>query len=116
VDGQPLEKEIVEDCVLLYRTAGCEVMRIGQAPRRTKQTPGIPDLKVYCRSLGLTWWHEVKRPKGRQSKVQREIQELAESCGEVYLLGGYEVAIDRLRELKLMEGYEIDARRTRPDR
>ena len=108
-DGLPLEKGIVEDCKLLYRVCGVRVISFVQT-RKTMQTPGIPDLKLYHEKSGLTWWHEVKRPKGKQSRAQKEFQELAEACGEEYLIGGYDAAIDKLRELKLLTAGEAALR------
>ena len=38
----------------------------------------------------MTLWWEAKRPGGKQRPAQREFQLDAESCGEVYVLGGVE--------------------------
>ena len=83
----------------LYRTAACEVVRFSQ-PRATFQTPGIPDIRVYCVRKRCSWWHEVKRPKGgKQSDEQKLFQAMAERCGETYILGGWEEAYAYLRQL-----------------
>ncbi len=87
----------------LYRTAACEVVRFSQ-PRATMQTPGIPDLKVYCVRKRCSWWHEVKRPKGgKQSKDQELFQQMAEKCGETYILGGWEEAYAHLLSIGVLQ-------------
>lgn len=102
----PLER--YEDAYIrkLYRTAGCVVVSFSQ-PRRTKQTPGIPDLRIYDTKTGTAWWHEVKRQQGpgwtyvqtKQSDAQRLFQARAEACGEEYLIGARDVAYRKLRDL-----------------
>jgi hypothetical protein len=95
-----LEKAVEADCDELYASVGCEVVRFSQA-RATQQSFGIPDRKVYARRVGLTWWHEVKRPGGKQSKDQRDFQIRAEACGETYVLGGVEAAKAQLLRVNL---------------
>lgn len=85
------EKVIYEACAELYRLAGCRVKRFSQA-RAARQTPGIPDLKLFAMRVRKAWWHEVKTPTGRQSLDQVVFQQEAEACGEVYVLGGIEAA------------------------
>jgi hypothetical protein len=92
-----LEKDEQRDVYRLYVALGCEVVWFSQ-PRATMQTEGIPDLKVYCRRKGLTWWHETKRTVGgRQSDEQRHFQQRATCCGEEYVLGGWEEAVQFVR-------------------
>jgi hypothetical protein len=55
--------------------------------RASRQTPGIPDRKYYNIDRKLTLWWEAKAGDGRQSRVQREFQAMAEACGETYILG-----------------------------
>ena len=55
----PLEKGEQRRVIRLYETVGCEWVSFSQ-PRATMQTEGIPDLKIYCRRKGLTWWQECK--------------------------------------------------------
>lgn len=95
------EKQEQLDVVRFYETLGCEVLHFSQ-PRATMQTEGIPDLKVYCPRNGRTWWHEVKALDGVQSKAQRHVQELVERCGEVYLLGGWGVAVEAAKTYGLV--------------
>jgi len=77
---------------------GCSVVSFSQ-PRKTMQTPGIPDLKIYFKDH--TWWHEVKTEGGRQSADQKAFQAVAEAAGERYVLGGVEAAVQILRELEI---------------
>lgn len=65
---------------------GFEVAKFSH-PGRTKQTPGIPDRKYYHRARRLTLWWEAKSATGRQRPDQRNFQEMAEACGEIYVLG-----------------------------
>ena len=92
------EKQVQRDVVKLYRKVGCEVVIFSQ-PRKTMQTPGIPDLRVYLVRKGLAWWHETKTPKGKQRLAQGDFQDRAEQCGETYVMGGLEAAIAQLRKV-----------------
>lgn len=74
------------ECRKLMRAFGFEVVSFSQ-PRKSKQTPGIPDTKYYHRERHLTLWHEDKAEWGRQSPAQKKFQEMAEACGEIYVLG-----------------------------
>lgn len=85
----------------LYQAVGCDIVSFSQ-PRATMQTEGIPDLKVYCRRRKLTWWHEVKAPAGVQSKAQIAFEELARACGEQYVLGGWEAAVEAIQTFGLV--------------
>lgn len=99
---QVLEKDEQRDVYRLYVAVGCEVIWYSQ-PRATMQTPGVPDLKVYCLRKGLTWWHETKRPVGgQQSPEQKKFQRRAELCGEHYVLGGWEEAVSTVRKFGLV--------------
>ncbi len=89
--GKLSEQATYESCVHLYTAAGCRVKRLSQA-RATRQTPGIPDLKVFAVRIRQAWWMECKASGGRQSAAQREFQREAQACGEVYLLGGIDEA------------------------
>lgn len=99
----PLEKHEEADIIDLYQTVGCKVVSFAQ-PRHTMQSAGIPDLRIYCERLRIAWWHEVKRKKGpeykkvksEQSDDQRAFQVLAESCGETYVIGAYDAAVEQL--------------------
>lgn len=88
-----MEKRVAEAVKRLYRTLGYTVVSF-QQPRRTMQTPGIPDLKIYGK--GWTWWFEVKAEGGKQSDHQRAFQIMAEASGERYFIGGVEEAIQAL--------------------
>src|SRR3990170_3081657 len=77
----PLEKAVQREVVKLYQTFGLEVVSFSH-PWATMQTEGIADLRIYCRRKSLSWWHETKRPGGKQSADQVRFQELVEACGE----------------------------------
>jgi len=100
-----LERDIQRDVVELYEGLGCTVIRFSQGKRLgsgTRQTPGIPDLRIYCPRLHRGWWHETKTPTGRQSAAQIVFQALVEGCDESYVLGGTEAAIDYTRTIGLL--------------
>lgn len=105
----PTEKAEESFIRQLYEMAGCRVVSFSQ-PRASKQTEGIPDLRVYMPRLGVSWWHEVKRQSGGeyyarshgQTPAQQAFQELAESCGEEVLVGARDVAEAKLRALGLL--------------
>ena len=92
------EKEVQRAVVKFYRQMGCKVL-VQSQPRMTMQTPGIPDLKVFCRRKRLAWHHETKTPEGKHSPEQVEYQELAEWCRETYVMGGLDAATDQLRAI-----------------
>ena len=83
------EKVVAERVKRIARTLGCKVVSF-QQPRRTMQTPGIPDLKIYYLPSGQTFWFEVKSDKkgAKQSDAQKGFQQMAEDCGEHYFIGG----------------------------
>ena len=91
------EKQIERACIKLYEQLGCEVMKFSM-PRKTMQTFGIPDLKVYYRPKKKTWWHEVKGPNGKLSTHQEFIRTLTTACGEAHYVGGLDAAKQALEE------------------
>ena len=95
--ANPTEKSIERMCIQLYEKVGCLVLKFSQ-PRKTMQSYGIPDLKVYNLRHGKTWWHEVKRPKGKLSDHQKKVREMAIACGEAHYVGGLDAAKDALAE------------------
>lgn len=97
----PLEKDEQRDVYRLYVALGCDVIWFSQ-PRATMQTPGIPDLKVYCERKALTWWHETKAEQGTQSPAQIEFERRAHVCGEHYILGGWDQAVAAVRVFGLV--------------
>ena len=56
--------------------------------------PGYPPLL-----RGAPWWHEVKRPKGKQSVQQRAWQQMCEVRHVAYVCGGVQEALEHLREI-----------------
>jgi hypothetical protein len=92
-----LEDEHQAESRKLMRALGFEVVSFSQK-RNSKQTPGIPDTKYYHRGRRLTLWHEDKATWGRQSPAQKYFQEMAEACGEIYVLGKHQVLKDWLVE------------------
>lgn len=102
----PLEREVQRRVVALYKSAGCTVYSLSQGYRpggaghgTTRQTKGLPDLYVFPPShhavRGVSpWWHEVKRPGGKQTPEQREFEDLCFNTLAVdYVLGGYREAL-----------------------
>lgn len=96
------EKAEQREVYRLYVALGCEVIWFSQ-PRATMQTPGVPDLKVYCRRKRLTWWHECKAAGGQQSPAQVGFEQLARACGEHYVLGGWDRAVDAVKAFGLVD-------------
>ncbi len=95
------EKVEQREVYRLYVALGCEVIWFSQ-PRATMQTEGIPDLKIYCRRKRLTWWHECKAAGGAQSPAQIAFEGLASACGEHYVLGGWDRAVDAVKVFGLV--------------
>lgn len=103
--AKALESEEQRDVTKLVRRLGGNVVSFSQ-PRRTMQTPGIPDLKIYFPARGLTWWQEMKRMEGgkmtKQRKEQVEFQVMAEKCGEVYVKGGYDSVVKHMESVGIL--------------
>ena len=91
------EKQIQHDVVKTFKQFGCEVVSFSQ-PFGALQTRGIADLRIYHRQRKRSAWFEVKAAGGRQSPGQCEFQELVESVGETYVLGGIPELLELLRE------------------
>lgn len=93
------EKEIEAAGDRLMQERGFETIRFSH-PGKTQQTPGIPDRRYYRRpriverpdgqfiTRAFTVWVEFKSASGSQRPGQKLFQELAEACGEAYVLGG----------------------------
>lgn len=93
-----LERALELDLVTLFEKLGCTVIRFSER-RRTRITPGVADLKVYCPARGASFWMEVKTLTGKQSDEQRAFEQLVRSCGEQYVCGGMEAALQHLRAI-----------------
>lgn len=96
----------------LMKLFGFTPIRFSQA-RATMQTRGIPDRRYYLSVPAsyverphatyvsfaqhrVVWWEAKAGTK--QSAAQKNFQELVESCGETYLLGGVEALENYLVE------------------
>ncbi len=105
----PSEKNEERDCIDLYETCGCVVIKFSQA-QKAQQTPGIADLLVLCHRLQTFWWHEVKRRQGPQyykvqhgqSTHQTGFQSAVELVGMDYIIGPLSAARQKLEELGLI--------------
>lgn len=105
----PSEKAEERDCIELYETCGCVVIKFSQA-QRAQQTPGIADLLVLCHRLQTFWWHEVKRRQGTQYyKVQHgqtphqtSFQSAVELVGMEYIIGPLSTAQAHLEKLGII--------------
>lgn len=118
-DRRPLEHEVQQRVKAVYRAAGCYVANLSQGYRpggrrhgTTRQTRGLPDLWVMCDRRRAAWWHEVKRPGGKQTPEQIHFQLLTLSCGIPYVLGGVPEAIAQLRSLGLVADSPVHASTT----
>jgi hypothetical protein len=118
-----LEKSVEHAGDRLMLALGFVVIKFSH-PGRTKQTPGIPDRRYYRvpRVVGVTkmpdgrvfenrsdahvvWW-EAKSATGTQRPEQKLFQELVESCGEQYVLGGLEKLNAWLLARGVVSGFE----------
>ena len=108
----PTEKQVVAWVYSLYRSVGCCVYSTQQT-RASRQALGLPDL--YVVHPAGAWWHEVKRPGGKQSPVQVAFQHTVERAGVVYVLGGVDAARAQLARLGIiLDGVVVDLRGSRP--
>lgn len=106
----PLERDVQRRVVAVYRTVGCIVWSLSQGyrpggPRHatTRQSKGLPDLYVMCPVRDgirrLVFWHEVKRPGGKQTPEQMHFQIACELRGIGYVLGGMPEAVEALADM-----------------
>lgn len=95
------EREVQAAVIRFYQTLGCEVVRFAEG-RRTRITPGWPDLAVFHLTKKAFWVHECKRQGGKQSGQQHIVELWCQSCGVPYILGGVQAASDHLTELGIL--------------
>jgi len=95
------ESEVLRSVVRIYAAFGCEC-RVFQEGRRTRITPGWPDLAVFAPAKGRMWLHEVKTADGVQSPEQSAMELLAKRCNVDYVLGGVHDAQEQLRKVGLI--------------
>jgi hypothetical protein len=96
--------------IRLYESVGCYVARTSPGRKGgTFQTPGIPDLYVFpplqfvrFDGAGAPFWHETKRPGGKQRPGQVQFQGRCADRGVRYVLGGLEEARRALIEIGLL--------------
>jgi hypothetical protein len=91
------EKDVESACDRLMAAIGWTAVRFSQA-RATMQTPGIPTGNITAARHDQpdtilpraveSFWFECKRDGGKQSRYQRDFQEMCETAGEHYVLGG----------------------------
>lgn len=81
------EKEEQAAVVKIFREAGCKVYNLSQA-RKTKQTPGLPDLWVVHLPSRRAFWFEVKRTRGGvMSEFQKDFASECNECGVRHFVG-----------------------------
>ncbi len=86
----PREKDVQTRVARFYASCGCHVYSTSQY-RASRMAIGIPDLYVVHPRIG-GFWHEVKRPGGKQSDGQHLFQVEVEAAGVGYVLGGIDEA------------------------
>jgi hypothetical protein len=97
------ETDVQRDVRACYERLGCAVYSTSN-PRRTKNTPGLPDLWVMVPiHRGWYWWHETKARDGRQSEAQKLFETRCQQAGMDYVLGGLAAALDHLRAIGLVK-------------
>jgi hypothetical protein len=97
-----LERDVQRAVMAFYASMGCEVIRFSEG-RRTRVTPGWPDLAVFCLRKGQMWVHEIKRPGGQQRPAQGNVERFFQACHVPYLLGGVQAAHDHLVNIGVLE-------------
>ena len=84
----------------LYLDTGCEVYSTSSV-NRSRIAKGFPDFWVMRTGKG-GWFHELKKPGGKQSPAQVAFQHSCERAGVTYLCGGLDVAVEHLRQIGLL--------------
>lgn len=103
------EKDIHYRVAKLYAACGGRVYNLAQGYRpggrrhaTTRQTKGLPDLHVMFPARRVVFWHEVKRPKAKQTPEQEVFQAACQACAVGYVLGGEDEAIAHLKTIGLV--------------
>lgn len=95
------EKDVQASVMRFYEAFDCQIIRFNEG-RKSRVTPGWPDLAVFCPRKRTHWVFEVKARGGKQSGPQSLMQDLAEACGLTYLIGGVQQAQEHLIKIGLM--------------
>lgn len=82
-----LERDEQQEVIAFYRGIRCEVWEHSEK-RKTRVTPGYPDLTVFCERRRLCWYHETKIPSGRLSEAQLKFRALCRATDRPYVAGG----------------------------
>ena len=93
-------QEMQRQCYRVFADAGCEVYWLSQS-RRTRQTPGLPDLLVFGppgEPFHLAW--ETKAGRGGPSEAQRKFALHCHRTGFPYRIGNARMARRVLHELR----------------
>lgn len=99
------ERDVQADVVALYKSLGAHVYSTSvYRPGGGKIQAGIPDLIVIHPRLGV-WFHEVKRPKAKQSDEQILFQTRCAQANVVYIVGG----VDEAKAALELAGLVVDA-------
>lgn len=101
-DDDRLEREIQVDVVKLYKALGCQVWSHSEL-RKTKQTPGYPDLTVLHPRRRIHWYHETKTPAGKLEPAQLEFFCTAAESGVTVIVGGVAAAETHLIQSGIAE-------------
>lgn len=80
------ETDVQRAVTQFFRKAGCHVYSLAQG-RKTRQTPGLPDLYVIHPSYGA-WWFECKVPGGKLSAAQAKFADQCWLSKIAYYWGG----------------------------
>lgn len=82
------ERDVQADVVALYKSIGAATYSTSvYRPGGAKIAAGVPDLIVLHPKLGV-WFHEVKRPKAKQTDEQLLFESRCAAANVVYIVGG----------------------------
>ena len=101
-DDDRLERQIQVDVVNLYKAFGCQVWSHSEL-RKTKATPGYPDLTLLHPRRGLYFYHETKTPTGTLEPAQVTFRSVAAACGLTVVAGGVTAAEEFLISCSIAE-------------
>ena len=88
----PLERDVKADCIALWEAAGCKVWDTSSRRESPIRPAGFADLVVFMPRGGGVVFHEVKRPKGKQSDGQILFQATCLASNVVCIVGGLDEA------------------------
>jgi hypothetical protein len=92
------ESEVGEEVRHFLKRVGWRYYSLAQG-RKTRQTPGLPDLWCLHPSGRPPFWVELKSETGTSSPAQLEFAALCHTAGTGHVVGGVTQVMDHLKKI-----------------